>query len=262
MKTHIRHVCQAGSALIRLESLFDADIRDIGDDCSIGPLTDVDTASPLQRIAFWHDFFTLSYGDAGRDWTASFQGVHQRLYSLGEGADEIVIWSGTHPAEQLLRRRIYWWLQDKTIKVTEVLVDSDDLENPEGRHYAAVAQISTERLKLRFAERQIATPALRRQLADEWVELRDHGVGIRLIKNNRLTEHPIGYFDTRLLSIVGKQPTRLAHAIGQAMSETGMTDTFCKWRYITLVQRGELVLISGNLHDGSDAAIIGKPRGK
>ncbi|KNC92649.1 DUF3658 domain-containing protein, partial [Trabulsiella odontotermitis] len=211
--------------------------------------------------AFWHDFFTLSYGDAGTDWTIVFQGVHQQLRSLGEETNEIVIWSGTHPVEQLLRRRVYWWLQDKTIKVTEVLVDSDDLENPEGRHYAAVAQISTERLKLLFAERQTATPGLRRQLANEWVKLREQGTGIRIIENNRLTERPIGHFDTRLLSIVSEQPTILAHAIGQAMSETGMADTFCKWRYITLIQRGELVLISGNLHDESDSVIIGKPRG-
>ena len=261
MKTHIRHVCQSGSALIQLESLFDTDIRDIADDCSIGPLTDVDAASPLQRIAFWNDSFSLAYGDAGINWAATFQNVHQQLSTLSEGADEIVIWSGTHPVEQLLRRRVYWWLRDDTIRVTEVLVDSGDLENPEGKHHAAVAQISTERLKLRFVERQTATPALRSQLADEWVKLREQGAGIRLIENSQLTEHPFEYFDTRLLSIVSEQPTRLAHAVGQAMSETGMTDTFCKWRYITLIQRDELTLISGNLHDGSDSAIIGKPRG-
>ncbi|WP_439413047.1 DUF3658 domain-containing protein [Enterobacter ludwigii] len=112
-----------------------------------------------------------------------------------------------------------------------------------------------------MAERQTATPAIRSQLANEWVQQRDHGSELRIIENNRLTECSFGYFATRLLSIVGEQPTRPTHAIGQAMSETGMTDMFCKWRYITLIQRGELTLISGNLHDGSDSAIIGKPRG-
>jgi hypothetical protein len=145
--------------------------------------------------------------------------------------------------------------------VTEVLIDSGDLENPEGKHHAVVAQISTERLKLRFVERQTATPDLRSQLANEWVKLCEQGTGIRIIENNRLTERPIGYFDTRLLSIVGEQPTIQAHAIGQAMSETGMADTFFKWRYITLIQRGELSQISGNLHDEYNSAIIAKPRG-
>jgi len=261
MKTTIRHVCQSGSALIRLESLFDADIRAIADDCSVGPLTDADAASPLQRIAFWHDLFTLTDEDAGTDWTTIFQDVHQQLSSLSDDTDEIVIWSGTHPVEQLLRRRVYWWLRDSATKVTEVLIDTRDMENPGERPYAAVAQIATERLKIRFAERQSIPPALRRRLADEWVTLRDQGAGIRIIENKRLTERPVEYFDTRLLSIVGEQPTRLAHAIGQAMSETGMTDMFCKWRYITLIQRGELTLISGNLHDESDSAMVGKPRG-
>ncbi|WP_439413122.1 DUF3658 domain-containing protein, partial [Enterobacter ludwigii] len=205
--------------------------------------------------------FTLADGDAGTDWTPFFQGVHQQLYSLGEGTDEIVIWSGTHPVEQLLRRRIYWWLRNDTARVTEVLVDTRDMNNPDRQTHAAVAQIPGERLKLRFAESQTTPPNLRRRLADEWVKLRDQGAGIRIIENNRLTECSFGYFATRLLSIVGEQPTRPTHAIGQAMSETGMTDMFCKWRYITLIQRGELTLISSNLHDESDSAMVGKPRG-
>ncbi|MFZ4172237.1 DUF3658 domain-containing protein [Enterobacter ludwigii] len=145
--------------------------------------------------------------------------------------------------------------------MTEVLVDTRDMNNPDGQTHAAIAQLPVGQLKLRFAERQTATPAIRRQLADEWVTLRDQGAGIRIIENKRLTERPVEYFDTRLLSIVGEQPTRPTHAIGQAMSETNMTDMFCKWRYITRIQRGELTLISGNLHDESDSAMVGKPRG-
>ncbi|ENX4473328.1 DUF1835 domain-containing protein [Enterobacter roggenkampii] len=225
MKTNIRHVCQAGSAPIRLKSLFETGITEIADDCSTGPLADVDTASPLQRIAFWHDFFTLAYGDAGPNWTTIFQDAHQQVSSLSDDTDEIIIWSGTHPVEQLLRRRVYWWLRHSATKVTEVLIDTRDMENPSERPYAAVAQIATERLKIRFTERQSILPALRKQLPDEWVTLRDQGTGIRLIENNVLTEHPVAYFDNDLLSLVGEQPVQLNRTIGQAMSETGMGDT-------------------------------------
>lgn len=259
MKTIIRHVCQAGSAPIRLESLFDTGITEIADDCSTGPLADVDTASPVLRSTFWHDFFTLAYGDAGPNWTTVFQGVYQQLSSLSDDTDEIVIWSGTHPVEQLLRRRVYWWLRHSATKVTEVLIDTRDMDSPGERPYAAVAQISTERLKIRFAERQSIPPALRQQLADEWVTLRDQGTGIRLIENNVLTEHPVAYFDNDLLSLVGEQPVQLNRTIGQAMSETGMGDTFCKWRYVTLIHRGELTLISGSLHDEYHSAMISRP---
>jgi len=96
-------------------------------------------------------------------------------------------------------------------------VDTGDMNNPAGRHYAAVAQISVERLKLRFATRRFVSLTLRNQLADEWVRLRDHGAGIRIIENNRLTERPIGYFDTRRLSIIGMNPTRLDHSIGKCI---------------------------------------------
>lgn len=239
--------------------MFDTGIAEIADDCSTGPLADVDTASPVKRSTFWHDVFTLTYGDAGPNWATVFQDVYQQLCSLSDNTDEIVIWSGTHPIEQLLRRRIYWWLRDKTVNVTEVLIDTRDMNNPGERPYAAVAQIATERLKMRFAERQSIPPALRKQLADEWVTLRDQGTGIRLIENNVLTEHPVAYFDNDLLSFVGEQPVQLNRTIGQAMSETGMGDTFCKWRYVTLIQRGELTLILGNLHDEYNSAMIGKP---
>ncbi|MEI9746065.1 DUF3658 domain-containing protein [Enterobacter ludwigii] len=111
---------------------------------------------------------------------------------------------------------------------------------------------------MRIAERQTATPDLRSQLANEWVQQRDHGSGLRIIENNRLTECSFGYFATRLLSIVGEQPTRLAHAIRQAMSETNMTDMFCKWHYITLIQQGVLALASGNLHDEYNSAMVAK----
>ncbi|HBC0589186.1 TPA: DUF1835 domain-containing protein [Enterobacter cloacae] len=259
MKKNIRHVCQAGSAMISLESLFDTGITGIADDCTIGPLTDVDNSLPNQRIAFWHDVFNLAYGDAGPNWTTVFQGVHQQLSSQSDDTDEIVIWSGTHPVEQLLRRRVYWWLRHSATKVTEVLIDTRDMENPGERPYAAVAQISTERLKMRFAERQSIPPALRRQLADEWVTLRDLGTGIRLIENNVLTEHSVAYFDKDLLSLVGEHPVQLNRIIGQAMAETGMGDTFCKLRYVTLIQRGALTLISGSLHDEYNSAMISRP---
>ncbi|HGM5324812.1 TPA: DUF1835 domain-containing protein [Serratia marcescens] len=258
MQPRIRHVCQAGSAQALLEALFDTGVTGIADDCTLGPLIDVDAPSPHQRIAFWHDVFARAYGDTHTDWSARFYSVYQQLNTLSEHVDEIVIWSGSHPVEQLLRRRVYWWLRDKSVNVTEIPVDTRDKENPSGRHHAAVAQISADRLQLRFAERRPVSITQCRQRADEWVTLRDQGIGIRIIDNSLLTERPIAYFDVCLLSIVAARPIRLNQAIGQAMSETGMTDTFCQWRYTTLIASGELTLISGNLHDGSGSAMIGR----
>jgi len=259
MQANIRHVCQVGSARALLESIFDTDAIGIADDCTLGPLTDADDSSPNQRIAFWHNVFSLAYGDTDADWSARFHCVYQQLQPLSDDVDEIVIWSGSHPVEQLLRRRVYWWLRDKNVSVTEILVDTSDMNNPAGRHYAAVAQISAERLKLRFAGRHSASLMLRNQLADEWVRLRCQSVGMRIIENNQLTERPIEHFDARLLSIVGAKPAPLDSVIGRAILETGMTDTFCKWRYITLIQRSELMFISGNIHDESGSAMISRP---
>ena len=62
----------------------------------------------------------------------------------------VVIWSGSNPIEQLFRGRVYWWLRDQSVSVTEIQVDTRDMYNPPEWHYAAVAPISVEQLKLRF----------------------------------------------------------------------------------------------------------------
>ena len=68
MQTNIRHVCQADSARLLLESLFGSTITVIADNCTLGSLTDVDGSSPDQRIAFCRDLFSLAYGEKPTGW--------------------------------------------------------------------------------------------------------------------------------------------------------------------------------------------------
>jgi hypothetical protein len=251
-----QHICQAGSAMELVSTVVANNVIGIPDDCAVGPLIDVDSPVPEKRIAFWSDIFALDKDMSQFDWQAGFHTIYDQLEDLGRKAAEIVIWAGSHPTEQTLRRRVHWWLRSTQVKVSEVLVDTEDMaDGVAQRIHAPIACVSAERLQLRFAGRLASTDSLRKQLADEWVALRDHGHGIRLWAGNRLLEYPIDHYDATLLALVGKQPVRFARVVGQAMAETGQTDNFCKWRFATLVRTGHMSFASGNFHDWRSAMI-------
>jgi hypothetical protein len=155
-----------------------------------------------------------------------------------------------YPVEQLLRRRVYWWLLDVSVKVTEVLFDSRDIASVAEKSYVSVAQIASELKKTCFSERISIPVECRERLAEEWVALRDKGIGLRrLDKNAHLIESPIEHYDADLRALVGHQPILLSHVIGMGMVKTGMSDNFCKWRYIEVINKGGLLLSSGNYNE-------------
>lgn len=135
----IRHVCQAGTAAERVHALTGENVLAIADDASVGPLQDIDLPAPRLRAAFWEAVFNGDPDMAGMDWYRELDEIRFQLLSLLCEADEIVIWAGHHPTEQLLRRRIHGWLQDITIPVYEVQPSMDDRQPEPGggdRRYA------------------------------------------------------------------------------------------------------------------------------
>ncbi|WP_267908983.1 DUF3658 domain-containing protein [Paraburkholderia kururiensis] len=256
MQPNIQHICQGGSAMELVSTVVGDNVTGIRDDCAVGPLIDVDSPAPEERIAFWNDIFAADKNMSQFDWQAEFLATCNQLRNLGREAAEVVIWAGSHPTEQALRRRVHWWLRSTPVKVSEVLVDIEDMaDGTADRIHAPIACASVERLRLRFSHRLESTDYLRKQLADEWGALRDHGQGVRLWEGDRLLEYPIDHYDATLLALVEQQPVRFARVVGHAMAETGQSDCFCKWRFATLVRTGHLSLASGNFHDWLSAMI-------
>jgi hypothetical protein len=239
----IRHVCQAGSAFELVSSVTGDEVIGLADDCALGPLADVDTPAPLARIAFWKEVFSsLADPPSGFDYSAGLRADYAQLSRLAEETSEVVIWAGAHPTEQALRRRIHWWLRGMRVPVTEVIVDIEDMTCISDRSGAPVALASRQRLQLRYRERIAVGPAMREQLAASWVTLRENAVGIRVWAGNRLLERPVEQFDPIILALAGRPPVCFADALGHAMANTGLPDTFCRWRIAALVKAGRLSL--------------------
>ncbi len=251
----IRHICQGGTAAELVRTVVGENVIEIRDDCAIGPLTDVDSSSTDARVAFWTELFALDEEMRSMDWYAEFCVVNEALADLGRETTEVVIWAGSHPIEQTMRRRVHWWLKDSPVLITEVLVGTEDVANPDCYIHAPIARVSIERLHECFERRSSSTIEERRELAAEWAVLREIGCGVRVWEDGRLSERQIDHYDASLLSLVETEPVRFVKVLGQAIAETGRGDAFCKWRLATLLQAGEISLVHGRFHDWRSASV-------
>ena len=166
----IRHVCQAGTAAERVHALTGGDVLAIADDASVGPLQDIDLLDPRLRAAFWEAVFDGDPDMAGMDWYRELGEIRFQLSTLLREADEIVIWAGHHPTEQLLRRRIHGWLRETSIPVYEVPPGGyhGQPEPGEATGVMPIAMIPPDILRQRYQERRLVSAGLQRQLASEW----------------------------------------------------------------------------------------------
>jgi len=148
----IRHICQGGTAAERVREVIGQSVFQMMDDYAVGPLNDIDSSSPDARIAFWAEMFALS-GTTLMDMRTENRVVNEALANLGRDAMEVVIWAGSSPTEQAMRRRMHWWLQDAPVLITEVLVDDGDVTPPDCGGYVPIGMVSIGRLRSRFEQR-------------------------------------------------------------------------------------------------------------
>ncbi|HDS2561269.1 TPA: DUF1835 domain-containing protein [Klebsiella aerogenes] len=238
----VRHVCQAGTAAELVRAVTGDTVIAVPDDCAVGPLSDVDLPNPETRAAFWKDIFTDVADMSAVDWVSQLIRVRVQLAELLRGVDEVIIWAGEHPTEQLLRRRTLWWLKDTGIRVTEVFPGGKNpgSEHPAEKEEKPVALIPPERLHEYYQTRQVISSELHQLLGKEWLRWQEHGKGIRILQNGELAEQPMDYYDNAMLSLFRDRPVEWGRGIGAAMAETGQTDSFCRWRIRILMQEGLL----------------------
>lgn len=251
----IRHVCQSGAAAELVRRVSGADVVEVSDDYAIGPLVDVDSSSPDARVAFWSGIFALDKQMRSVNWSTELRAANKALGNLSRETTEVVIWAGSHPTEQTMRRRVHWWLKDSPLLVSEVLVGAHDVANPDRCIHAPIALVSSERLRACFERRSTSTADEREKLATEWAALRESGCGLRVWEGGALSERRIDHYDAKMLSLVQTGPTRFVEVLSQAMADTGNSDAFCKWRFATLLQTGEISLVHGSFNDVYSAIV-------
>lgn len=227
----------------------------IADDASVGPLHDIDLPEPQLRAAFWEAVFDGEPDMVGMDWPGELGKIRYQLSTLLREADEIVIWAGHHPTEQLLCRRIHEWLQDTRLPVYEVQPSLDDRQYEPGGATGClpIAMVPPGVLGHSYEARCLVSAGLQRQLVSEWEGWLENGKGIRTLKNGVLTESDIGSVDQAIVSLFSHRPLVMYRGIGHAMAITGLTDALCRWRIKILLSAGVLKMEEGIISLSSPA---------
>lgn len=246
------HVCQAGTAAALVRTLVDEPVIEIIDDAAIGPLHDIDAIRPRARIAFWTEVLCASGAFPHFDVGASLVVARQALEQLSRHRGTCIIWAGSHLTEQLMRRRLHWWLRETSATVAEIRVPDND------RHLEAGTSICLHDVAtLRAASEQLVVVDKRERycLAQEWVALRAQGSTVRVWEDQRIAARPYGFLDRRLLALAGDEPKLLPRLVGQAMGTIGYGEACWRWRVRQLVALGQMKVVEGCL-DAWQTAVI------
>lgn len=240
------HICTAGTSAARVRTVVDDPTIEINDDCSIGPLQDIDTPCPRTRVAFWNEIFGSGGCHTcrpGFDPLKQLAKVHPSLVKLAGHRGALVIWAGSSLTEQTLRRRLHWWLRDVPATVLEARVPDDSRATAAG---TPLAMLDAATLHKALDCMAVVSDKHRSALAHEWVELREHGGDLRVWKDGQLAGQPANHHDAQLLALAGNGPILLPRLTGEAMGTIGYSQVFWKWRVRQLVAQGLLQMVDGS----------------
>lgn len=244
----VQHVCHGADVKHRLQRLFGENIIDLSDDCSVGPLGDVEAATPRLRMRFWQRLrASLDVAPEIRmACEPAFEQDLRRLMQLGAGVDEVVVWSGNNATEETFKRRVNWWLIEKCAKVTDAQV----LDSARPGEILWVGSLSDRELKLAYQARCTLTATARLKLADDWEQLRRYGRGLRTLDCTRLVDRPMWHHDEEIVSALRTGPIPLRHFISLLMVATQQCSAFCVWRISLLCRRGQVSVEEGLCYKG------------
>jgi hypothetical protein len=175
------HICHGNRPEEQLRHAFGPRVVAVMDDCSVGPLADVDSPCQGQRTDFW--CAQVSRRDAQRGRVRQVADMiaadRRELAQLDPGATEFVVWTCNDAAVQCLLRRALWWLSGHTASVSVASFDpAESLLNESG--VSGPSSAARHHLLSRFLRRKTLALADREVLALQWLRLRDERSMLRV----------------------------------------------------------------------------------
>ena len=170
----IWHICHGEQLGHMLRHAFGVRVVAIMDDCSVGPLVDIDSPFQTQRVGFWCAQVSQKEADRrhGRQWEDLIAADRRELAQLDPMASEFIIWSADDAAEQCLLRRAAWWLSGHEAAVSLTTFDVADFD-PDGQAPRSLSAATRHHLLARFLRRRFLISTDRDALAAQWRRLRE-----------------------------------------------------------------------------------------
>jgi Domain of unknown function (DUF1835)/Protein of unknown function len=210
------------------------------DDLAIGPLDGIDD-DPQTRIAFWQTVLD----EPERDLREEFDAQATALAELSQTRTEIAVWHGQSAADQLMLRRVAFYLRNAPQRLNEInltLREADPACLGAGDQIA-VGRYSPDVLRARLPT--IAPISVLRisRLALEWQEVKRVNSEIRRLSTNTFIGSAFYELDALILEHASADWQPLNRLSGQVMrANTGFlaTDVVVFWRIRVLGEAGRL----------------------
>lgn len=183
----IWHICHGEPLGHVLRHAFGVRVVVIMDDCSVGPLADIDSPLQTQRVEFW--CAQVSQKDTDRDhrqrWADLISADRRELAQLDPKASEFIIWNADAAAEQCLLRRAAWWLSGHDVIVSMTIFDVTDMDLS-GTAPRSFSSATHHHLLSRFLRRRRLDATDLQALAAQWRRLREERSMVRVWTDGHL----------------------------------------------------------------------------
>jgi hypothetical protein len=217
------------------------------DDLAVGPLRDIDDSS-FNRAAFWRQVL-----NSAKDFEDDLEEQQAVLNRLTRGDAQIVIWHGQSAGDQLMLRRVAYYLRNVPQRLNEARLGQQDVWIPgndtePGRAArsdgaTAVGMFSPKQLLAKLPSAAPISVLRISRLALEWQEAKYASGETRRLRDNMLVSGTWLDVDDALLATATEEwlPTR--RIVGEAMTRNFdfiLSDSIGYWRCRELVTAGRL----------------------
>ncbi|WP_144143590.1 DUF1835 domain-containing protein [Paraburkholderia sp. BCC1884] len=204
------------------------------DDLAVGPLRGVDDG-PDVRADFWDRIST----DTRRDFLREFREQAAALENIARGEANLVVWHAESAADQLMLRRVSYYLRNSPQRLNEVRLSIRDLTDPGAwahsrkDHATSVGMFAPAVLQARLADAAPISVLRISRLALEWQEVKHANGETRRWRDNTFTSGSYAELDALILEHRADDWRPAARVAAELMTaELGflVSDTVALWR--------------------------------
>ena len=209
-------------------------VHALRDDLAVGPLRGIDDG-PEVRAAFWDRVSA----DTKRDFLREFREQGAALEAIARGDANLVVWHGESASDQLMLRRVCYYLRNNPQRLNEVRLSIRDLTDTGAWAHSrkdratSVGMFAPTVLQTRLPDAAPISVLRISRLALEWQEAKHANGETRRWRDNTFTSGSFADLDTLILEHVSAdwQPAaRVAAEVMTAELYFLVSDSIVLWR--------------------------------
>ncbi|CAB3693008.1 hypothetical protein LMG22037_03080 [Paraburkholderia phenoliruptrix] len=217
------------------EAGCDDRVHALRDDLAVGPLRGIDDG-PDVRATFWDRVSA----DTKRDFIREFREQAAALEAIARGAANLVVWHAESAADQLMLRRVCYYLRNQPQRLNEVRLSIRDLTDAGAWAHTrrdratSVGMFAPAVLQTRLPDAAPISVLRISRLALEWQEAKHANGETRRWRDNTFTSGNFADLDALILEHAGADWQPAARVAAEVMTaELGflVSDSIVLWRF-------------------------------